>query len=120
MSEASRPSRWVTLVSIGSARTIAGMTVGGVAVWMLVALWVAVPAPAQSDDPSSGSPSGTIYRLPVDAGRRDAAPRPDGDPSGGGIPGSTFRSDNNFGTSSVVPGDPSGKGDGGGDGSGGG
>jgi len=68
-------------------------------------------------DPSPGSPPGTIYRLPVDTGRSDAAPRGNG---GDGLPTSTFRSENNFGTSSVVPGAPGdgGKGVGAGDASG--
>lgn len=70
-------------------------------------------AQGQSTDPSPGSPAGTIYRLPVDNGRIDAAPRGDG---GAGLPASTFRSENNFGTSSSVPGDPRSKGGGGGGG----
>jgi hypothetical protein len=51
-----------------------------------------------------------VYELPVDDGRRDAAP-PNGGGNGsggagGGAPSSSFRSENNFGTSSIVPGDP--------------
>lgn len=72
-------------------------------------------------DPSPGSPSGTIYALPVDTGRIDAAPlgasRGEGDAEDGGSGSdgvvSTFRSENDFGTSSVVPGasGPAGPGD---------
>jgi hypothetical protein len=76
----------------------------------LVVLLLIAAAPAMSKanstDPPSGSPAGAIYQLPVDTGRQDAAPRPDGDGAGSGLPDSTFRSDNNFGTSSTVPGDP--------------
>jgi hypothetical protein len=80
----------------------------GAAALMTLSIWAATApaavAPA-STDPTSGSPSGTIYQLPVDNGRRDAAPRP---PSSSGsenetLP-STYRSENNFGTSSTVPG----------------
>jgi hypothetical protein len=57
-------------------------------------------APAQSSsDPAPTSPSGRTYSLPLDTGRRDAAPG-----SSGGSP--SFRSDNGFGSSSTVPGDP--------------
>jgi hypothetical protein len=93
-----------------SAGRIAEKAVVGASVVVVLGAGVAVvPTMAQvptASDPPSGSPSGTIYRLPVDHGRQDAAPRGDGDDSAGGLPTSTFRSDNNFGTSSVVPGDP--------------
>lgn len=39
----------------------------------------------------------------MDTGRQDAAPR-GGDSSSPGSSGSTFRSENNFGTSAIVPG----------------
>ncbi len=52
----------------------------------------------------------------MDTGRKDAAPR--GGDSGTNPSASTFRSENNFGTSASVPGDPGGNG-GGGSGSGG-
>ncbi|HZA58993.1 MAG TPA: hypothetical protein VE523_07385 [Solirubrobacterales bacterium] len=43
----------------------------------------------------------------MDTGRRDAAPRDrGGEGSGSGGAGSNFRSENNFGTSAYVPGDP--------------
>ena len=66
-------------------------------------------------DPEPDSPSGVMYELPLDSGRGDAAPR-----AGGGTGGSddaasggqaaaerkatSIRSENNFGSSSVVPG----------------
>jgi hypothetical protein len=87
----------------------------------LVVLWVPASALAQeprATDPTPGSPSGTIYHLPVDTGRSDAAPHPVGkngstggnttSPDGEGTPGALYRSNNNFGTSSQVPGATSG------------
>ena len=58
---------------------------------------------AQSTDPQPGSPPGRVYELPVDTGRKDAAPR-GGDSGSNNSPSSTFRSENNFGTSAAVPG----------------
>lgn len=55
---------------------------------------------AQSD-PSNGSPAGSVYKLPFDSGRGDAAPRKGDDPAG---IASLFRSENNFGSSGRVPG----------------
>jgi hypothetical protein len=95
-----------TLVAMRCGRIVVGTAA------VLAALWAPASAVAQSPeatDPTAGSPSGTIYHLPVDTGRSDAAPRPPG--SGGGAnpddegkPGALYRSDNNFGTSSQVPG----------------
>lgn len=81
----------------------------------LVALTFAVAfpaagAPAQepTNDPAPGSPSGTIYEIPLDQGRADAAPRPKPDAEGKATQpendGSPIRSENNFGSSSEVPG----------------
>ena len=42
----------------------------------------------------------------MDAGRKDAAPRKQGAGPNAGVPASSFRSENNFGTSAQVPGDP--------------
>jgi hypothetical protein len=89
----------------------------------------AAPSIAQTtNDPSAGSPPGAVYELPVGRGRSDAAPR--GDRGNGGANGdggdaagsepvspsgdtaaedSLYRSENNFGTSSKVPGDPGAK-----------
>jgi hypothetical protein len=68
---------------------------------MAVALWCA-PASAQSpEDPSADSPSGTIYEIPLDDGRGDAAPRGQG---GTEAPRSSIHSENGFGSSSNVPG----------------
>jgi hypothetical protein len=81
-------------------------------------LLLAGPSMAQTtNDPSAGSPAGAIYQLPVGGGRADAAPKDGGDGEGGsaaatgGSGGQTagndlYRSENNFGTSSRVPGDP--------------
>jgi hypothetical protein len=81
-------------------------------------------AAAQTGDPSPGTPQANQYEIPVQAGRHDAAPPKDQRSSGGG---SLYRSNNNFGSSSVIPGDPGGGGGpaggagaGGGSGSGGG
>jgi hypothetical protein len=66
-----------------------------------------------SSDPEATSPSGTIYQIPLDTARGEAAPRhaPSGDGGGGGGSGSAqggsnYRSENNFGSSSEVPGAP--------------
>ncbi|HSD24444.1 MAG TPA: hypothetical protein VLB79_08975 [Solirubrobacterales bacterium] len=64
-------------------------------------------AAAQTGDPSIGTPQANQYEIPVQAGRHDAAPPKDRGGSGGG---SLYRSNNNFGSSSVVPGDPGGGG----------
>lgn len=70
-------------------------------------------------DPEAGSPAGTIYELPLDDARNDAAPkRPapqqSGRPQSGGSqnggnqdstrPSSAIRSENGFGSSTSVPG----------------
>ena len=83
------------------------------------ALAASAPAGAQdaNQDPSPGSPSGTVYEIPLDQGRGDAAPRSAGGGNAGGggsapavggsgSPGtSSIRSsDNGSGSTSVVPG----------------
>ena len=68
-------------------------------------------AAAQTGDPSLGTPQANQYEIPVQAGRHDAAPPKDRGDGGGG---SLYRSNNNFGSSSVVPGDPGGGGPAGG------
>jgi hypothetical protein len=73
-------------------------------------------AVAQTGDPSPGTPQANQYEIPVQAGRHDAAPPKDQGSSGGH---SLYRSNNNFGSSSVVPGDPGGGGPAGGAGAGG-
>jgi hypothetical protein len=73
-------------------------------------------AAAQTGDPSPGTPQANQYEIPVQAGRHDAAP-PKNQNQGNSGNGSLYRSNNNFGSSSVVPGDP---GDGGGGGPAGG
>lgn len=84
----------------------AGKVIGGCAVaWFVVSGSALAQAPG---DPDPGSPPGRVYELPVDTGRRDAAPRGGGNGDAGAPIISSFRSENNFGTSAVVPGDPSG------------
>ena len=90
------------------------------------------PAVAQEPtDPEAGSPAGVIYEIPIDTARLDAAPRGRGGDAGrgrGSRPGtdrglrSPIRSENNFGTSSQIPGaeGSSGDGEGAASGSGGG
>jgi hypothetical protein len=94
-----------------------------VVTWLLaLALLGALPAPgAAAQDPDADSPSGHIYEIPLDDGRGDAAPRRSGDDRGSDTR-SSIRSENNFGSSSTVPGaveagggaEPSGSGDTGG------
>jgi hypothetical protein len=75
-------------------------------------------ASAQTADPGApgaGTPPANQYEIPLQAGRKDAAP-PKAQKNAGGS-GSLYRTDNNFGSSSVIPGDPRG---GGGDGGAGG
>jgi hypothetical protein len=92
-----------------------------------VAAVAAGRAIVQRTDPQASSPAGVIYQIPLDTGRRDAAPvlpvgsRPgstssaaptggesasSATPSGGGTPGdpSSIHSENGFGSSSAVPG----------------
>jgi hypothetical protein len=77
-----------------------------------------------SGDPPSGSPAGAVYQLPLEQGRSDAAPKGGGGTAAGtagadavgGVAGgsgsasepspsgSLYRSENNFGSSSRVPG----------------
>lgn len=95
---------------------------------VLVAIFVTALVPSASaqgptTDPDAATPAGAIYQLPLDQARVDAAPkRPgsananagdgggDGGSSGSGgsstgnVPTSALRSENGFGSSSVVPG----------------
>jgi hypothetical protein len=78
-----------------------------------------VAAQAASTDPAAGSPAGTIYQLPLDGARLDAAPPQTAHesparaaPGSSGAttgpsskaPTSALRSENGFGSSSTVPG----------------
>jgi hypothetical protein len=86
------------------------------------AVLAALPATASAQipdpgAPSPGTPTSNQYEIPVQAGRHDAAPPRAQRNSGGG---SLYRSENNFGSSSVVPGDPGGSGPSGGASAGGG
>lgn len=83
-----------------------------------------VTAYSAPGDPPSGSPAGAVYELPLEGGRADAAPKGDNGtsgggagngsagatPTGGGEAGSLYRSENNFGSSSRVPGTAAGTG----------
>lgn len=90
---------------------------------LLVSVTAPAPAVAQSGDPEAGSPSGVIYEIPLDNARRDAAPTHRGGGASGKNGGSSsgqdgdaggvrtskgtispIRSNNGFGSSSVVPG----------------
>jgi hypothetical protein len=75
---------------------------------------------AAPSDPEANSPSGAVYELPLDRARKDAAPRRGGGGNrsngqgSGGDPArsdTSIRSENNFGSSSQVPGVSSGEGD---------
>jgi hypothetical protein len=99
---------------------------------VLMAMPAGASAQSQPSDPEADSPSGVVYELPVDRARKDAAPKRRSSPGGGGSesggpgggsPGGGsggggssgdggaagesevgIRSENNFGTSSQVPG----------------
>ncbi len=92
---------------------------------------------AAPGDPPSGSPAGAVYQLPLEQGRSDAAPKGSGGTGSGssggesaaggggsagggasqpGETGSLYRSENNFGSSSRVPGVAAGAGAGAGGG----
>lgn len=72
------------------------MKPGIVALLLLLALPTAATAQAPRTDPEAGSPSETIYGIPLEEARRDASPRPE--------PGSAIRSENGVGSSARVPG----------------
>jgi hypothetical protein len=63
---------------------------------ILAALPGAAHAQGPSTDPEIGSPSESVYGIPLEEARRDAAPR--------GVPGSAIRTENTGGSSSRVPG----------------
>jgi hypothetical protein len=76
---------------------------------VFVASLVPAGALAQSSSgPTADKPPGVVYQLPLENGRADAAPRsqdsgaPNDDSSS--KDGSLYRSENNFGSSSQVPG----------------
>jgi len=58
--------------------------------------------------PAAGSPPGQQYQIPLESGRDDAAPKRGAQDQGDQGGSSSYRSENNFGSSSVVPGDPRG------------
>ena len=80
-------------------------------------LLVPTAAPAQENDPEKGSPSGTVYEIPLESARDDAAPpapsdgedaAPPAPPAPAAAPAeeptSPIRSENGLGSSAVVPG----------------
>jgi hypothetical protein len=79
-------------VSIGGARRALALVVGVLASLMGLLSGVAVGREPVRTDPQAGSPAGVIYAIPLDSGRRDAAPvlpvgsRHDG-PGGGAAAG---------------------------------
>jgi cobalamin biosynthesis Mg chelatase CobN len=86
-----------------------------VSLFSAVLITIPSTAAAQSvpSDPEADSPSGVIYEIPADRAREDAAPRRETprretqrSQGNGGTAGSeiSIRSENNFGTSSDVPG----------------
>lgn len=84
-----------------------------VAALSLIHPGAAYPLPG---DPPAGSPGGVVYELPVERGRLDAAPVSRGGAAGGGTAAagggasadedesSLYRTENNFGSSAIVPG----------------
>ena len=102
---------------VGPGARLLGVRSIPVAIALSIAVLLPAGAPAQPSqlpsDPEANSPSGVVYELPVDRGRKDAAPR---EPARRGSPGgeagtrpdgrepTSIRSENNFGSSSVVPG----------------
>jgi hypothetical protein len=76
---------------------------------LIVSLLPAAAAAQSSGDPAAGSPPSAVYQIPLAKGRTDAAPhRKDSGASNtdasGSKGGSLYRSENNFGSSSQVPG----------------
>ena len=90
---------------------------------LVSAVLMALPSGAAGQgapsDPEADSPSGVVYEIPAEQGREDAAPKDGtrqsqgetresqsggGSSAGGATPETSIRSENNFGTSSNVPG----------------
>jgi hypothetical protein len=76
---------------------------------LIVSLLPAGAAAQSSSDPAAGSPPSAVYQIPFAKGRTDAAPRrkDSGDSNAdasGSKGGSLYRSENDFGSSSEVPG----------------
>jgi hypothetical protein len=78
---------------------------------LIVPVGAAHAADGLPSDPEAGSPAGTVYRIPLDSAREDAAPRRaqpstgrSGDPASDAGTDSPIRSENRFGSSAQVPG----------------
>jgi hypothetical protein len=98
------------------SRTITGAALSAALVLTSLALLpsAAFGQTADPGAPAAGTPPANQYEIPTQAGRKDAAP-PNAQRNANS--GSLYRTDNNFGTSAIVPGDPR---DGGGNGGSGG
>jgi hypothetical protein len=84
-----------------------GGAVGALALMFGVQAAVAGGTGAVREDPRANSPAGVIYQIPLDNGRRNAAPvLPVGSRASVGTPGdpSSIHSENGFGSASHVPG----------------
>jgi hypothetical protein len=94
------------------SRTIIGGALSAALVLTSLALLpsAAFGQTADPGAPAAGTPPANQYEIPTQAGRKDAAP-PNAQRNANS--GSLYRTDNNFGTSAIVPGDPR---DGGGNG----
>ena len=79
---------------------------------LIVSLLPAGAGAQSSSDPAAGSPPSAVYQIPLAKGRTDAAPRrkdsgASNTDTSGSKGGSLYRSENNFGSSSDVPGSAS-------------
>ncbi len=84
-----------------------GGAVGAFALMVGIQAPVAAGSGAVQTDPRANSPAGVIYQIPLDNGRRNAAPvLPVGSRASVGTSGdpSSIHSENGFGSSSHVPG----------------
>ena len=80
-----------------------------VSLLLIVSLLPAGAAAQSSSDPAAGSPPSAVYQIPLGKARTDAAPRrkdagASNTDASGSKGGSLYRSENNFGSSSEVPG----------------
>jgi hypothetical protein len=80
-----------------------------VSLLLIASLLPAGAAAQSSSDPAAGSPPSAVYQIPLGKARTDAAPRrkdsgASNTDASGSKGGSLYRSENNFGSSSEVPG----------------
>jgi hypothetical protein len=88
---------------MGSVRTAAAVIALGLGLSLAPATALAQGGPG-ANDPQAGSPAGTIYQIPLDTARRDAAPRGRHGSGAGADPSPIRSADNGFGSSAQVPG----------------